>query len=260
MSHSGEHRFPGGDVVRVEFIYSRDCPNVASARENLSQALRLEKLPLVWNEWDQASSDSPAYVTGFGSPTVLIDGRDITDAEPANEAPCCRLYEFPSNARSGVPSVELIRAALKKGTHSWKQSLLGVPGVLLSALPLGACPACWPIYGGVLSASGLGFLLASSYLVPVTALFLSISLFTLFYRAKERYGYGPFVIGLLASVGILCGKLLLASNPLAYSGVTLLLISSLWNSWPQKVAGTRCPKCAPSSTELIQLSASEKSL
>ena len=251
--------------MRVEFIYSRDCPNVASTRENLAQALRLAKLPLVWNEWDQASSDSPAYVAGFGSPTVLIDGGDITGAEPANEAPCCRLYQSPRNASSGVPSVELIRAALKKGasekgTPPWKQSLLAVPGVLLSALPLGACPACWPIYGGVLSASGLGFLLASSYLVPVTAFFLSISLFTLFYRAKERHGYGPFAIGLLASVGIVCGKLLLASNPLAYSGVTLLLISSLWNSWPQKVAGTRCPKCAPSNTELIQLSASEKSL
>ncbi|MEX2263361.1 MAG: MerC family mercury resistance protein [Bryobacteraceae bacterium] len=137
-----------------------------------------------------------------------------------------------------------------------KQNLLAVPAILLSVLPpLGGCPACWPVYGGVLSALGLGFLLSSRYLLPLTALFLFIALFTLAFRARTRRGYGPFAVGLVAAAVILCGKFSLESNALAYSGVALLTASSLWNSWPRQIAAPHCPKCAPSDTGFIQLSA-----
>jgi hypothetical protein len=85
-----------------------------------------------------------------------------------------------------------------------------------------------------------------------------ITLFTLVYRAKGRHGYGPFAAGLAAGVLILYGKFSLELTALAYGGVALLIVSSLWNSWPRKMATTQCPKCAPSDAELIQLSATEK--
>lgn len=73
------------------------------------------------------------------------------------------------------------------------------------------------------------------------------------------HGYGPFVAGMVAAATVLCGKFSLESNALAYSGVALLIVSSLWNSSPRKAADAQCPKCAPSDAELIQLSAPEKS-
>lgn len=232
--------------------------------ENLSRVLISAKLPCTWTEWEQSSPDAPSYVRSFGSPTVLIDGRDVAGDAPGNEPSCCRLYESVENGKSDIPSEALIQAALLQDApvekpHTAKQNLLAVPGILFSVLPFGGCPACWPVYAGALSALGLGFLLSSRYLLPLTALFLFIALFTLAFRAGARRGHGPFAVGFVAATLILCGKFLRESSALAYSGAALLIASSLWNSWPRKTAAVRCPKCAPSDTGLIQLSATEKS-
>jgi hypothetical protein len=143
-------------------------------------------------------------------------------------------------------------------TNNWKRSFLAVPSIVLSVLPFGGCPLCWPVYGGILSALGLSFLLSSAYLLPLTALFLLATVFMLVFRARARRGYGPFALGLVATALVLWGKFSLQSSVMAYAGVGLLITSSLWNSWPHRTA-TRCPKCAPSDTGLIQLNAVEKS-
>jgi hypothetical protein len=241
--------------MKVELLYDRACPNVAGARENLEEALRSMKLPGRWIEWDQASSEAPAYARQFGSPTVLVDGREITGAEPSTEVSCCRLYET-----SGIPSVALIRAALEARTSTKRQlkhTLLGIPGVALSLLPFGGCPACWPIYGAALSAVGLGFLLSAEYLFPLTAVFLLVSVFTLGFRANTRRGYGPLGAGLMAGALILYGKFSLQQNAVAYSGVAILIAASLWNAWPRRHVAPACPKCVPLSDGLIQLNAKE---
>lgn len=115
-----------------------------------------------------------------------------------------------------------------------RQNLLAVPGVVLSFLPLASCPACWPLYGGVLSALGLTVLLSSRYLLPLTAAVLCLALVSLAWRARARRGYGPFGIGLLATALILGGKFAWSSNALAYGGAALLVAASVWNSWPRR--------------------------
>lgn len=136
------------------------------------------------------------------------------------------------------------------------KQFLALPGIVVSVLPFGGCPACWPVYAGVLSALGLGVLLSREYLLPLTALLLGVSVLMLFRRARERRGYGPFLTGLTAAALVLAGKFALASDPVTYTGVVLLVLSSVWNAWPRHVA-TACPKCAPSGG-LVQLSAQEK--
>jgi hypothetical protein len=140
-----------------------------------------------------------------------------------------------------------------------KQAVLAAPGIVLSALPVGACPACWPVYASILSALGATFLLSSAYLLPLTAVFLVITVVTLGFRASARRGYGPLALGIAASGGVLIGKFSLASQLVTYAGTALLVFSALWNAWPRRVAAAHCPKCAPSESELIQLSATEKS-
>lgn len=124
--------------------------------------------------------------------------------------------------------------------RSIRQHLLTVPGILLSVLPFGGCPACWPLYGGILSALGLTFLLSSRYLLPVTAAVLFVAVAALLYKARSRRGYGPFAVGLLAAGLILGGKFAWASNALAYVGVALLVAASVWNSWPRRAACSNC--------------------
>src|SRR6266851_8737790 len=126
-----------------------------------------------------------------------------------------------------------------------KEAVLAVPGIILSVLPVGACPACWPVYGGVLSALGAGFLLSSAYLLPVTTVFLLITVAALGFRARARRGYGPLAVGVTAAAVVLTGKFALGSNPVTYAGTGLLVFSALWNAWPRRIAAAHCPKCAP---------------
>ena len=249
--------------MKVELIYDADCPNVAETRANLLQALAAAHLAAEWTEWERSSASSPPYAAYFGSPTVLVEGRDVAGESPREHISCCRLYAFAKGRYSGAPSVELMKTFFTQATpaaktNNWKRSFLAVPGIVLSVLPVGMCPACWPLYAGVLSSLGLSFLLSSVFLLPLTALFLLVSVFALVFRARARRGYGPFALGLVAATLVLGGKFSLGSNVLAYAGVGLLISSSLWNSWPRPAAG-QCPRCAPSDAALIQLSAMEKS-
>jgi len=128
--------------------------------------------------------------------------------------------------------------------RAWKQSILALPGVGLSLLPKLACPACWPAYAGLLSSVGLGFLVSTVYLLPLTVAFLVLALAALAFRAKKRRGHGPFLLGMAAAVGVLLGKFLWESNDILYGAVGLLVAASLWNTWPRhNHQAATCPGC-----------------
>ena len=74
--------------------------------------------------------------------------------------------------------------------RTWKQGLLALPSVGVSILPKLACQACWPAYAGLLSSVGLGFLISTVYLLPLTAAFLLLAVAALAFRANKRRGYG----------------------------------------------------------------------
>ncbi len=123
-----------------------------------------------------------------------------------------------------------------------KQSLLALPGVSVSILPKLACPACWPAYAGLLSSVGLGFLISTVYLLPLTAAFLCLAVAALAFRANKRRGYGPFVLGVVAGIAVLLGKFSWESRIAMYTALGLLVVASLWNAWPLRETAT-CPEC-----------------
>jgi hypothetical protein len=110
-----------------------------------------------------------------------------------------------------------------------------VPAILFAALPNLACPGCWPAYAGSLSAFGLGFLVRSEYLLPLTAAFLAIALAGLWYRAETRRGYPPLCLGVLGAAALLIGKFWIQSGPLFFAGLLTLIGASVWNAWPQEI-------------------------
>ncbi len=240
--------------MRVELIYDTGCPNVEETRTNLLRAFAAAHLKPKWAEWERSSRLSPAYAGRFGSPTVLVEGRDVAGEDPRDNLSCCRLYASADGRYRGAPSAEIIRAACTRpapgSSEKWKQNIFAIPGIVLSVLPFGGCPACWPVYAGFLSTVGLGFLLSADYLLPLTALFLFVTVFTLVFRARRRCGYGPFVLGLVAALFIVWTKFSLESNVLSDAGVGLLICSFLWNNWPRPAA-SKCPRCAPSGTQFV---------
>jgi len=70
------------------------------------------------------------------------------------------------------------------------------------------------------------------YRLTIGALCVSVAF--LAFKAKRRRGYMPFWLGVAASLFIVIGKFIFAIQVLFYGGVVLLIIASLWNSWPKK--------------------------
>jgi hypothetical protein len=237
----------------IELIYDADCPNVEAARRQLRQALaETGRLPQ-WQEWERSDRAAPSHVKQYGSPTVLLDGKDVAGGSPSASADCCRLYPGESGGLQGVPSAGVIASALRGGASgagrmrsgfgSW---LVVLPAAGVAMLPNLACPACWPAYAGLLGSIGLGFLVETAYLLPVTVCFLVVAVGALGFRVSSRRGYGPFTVGLAAAGIVVIGKFLFDSDPAMYGGIVLLIGASIWNTWPKRAADTSCPACAES--------------
>lgn len=232
---------------RIELIYQASCPNAEGARTALREALRRAGRKPVWTEWECDAAGAPAHARLYGSPTILVEGRDVLGAVPGDGGASCRLY---GSGREGVPPVSAIVSALEsvsagRARSGWSRALAILPGAGIALLPVGACPACWPAYAGLLGSLGLGFLLDSSYLLPLTRLFLVMALVALGYRAAGRRGYGPLTVGVGAATAIMIGKFALASSAILYLGLAFLIGASIWNTWPLRAARTAsCGKCA----------------
>lgn len=100
-----------------------------------------------------------------------------------------------------------------------KQSLLTIPGIGISFLPKFACPLCWPAYAGLLSSAGLGFLISTRYLLPITTALLVLAVGALAFRARNRHGYGPFLLGAVSAAGVVIAKFVWESSVVMYAAV-----------------------------------------
>ena len=90
---------------RIELVYLEGCPNAAEARDNVRVAVEASGRALEWSEWDLMAESTPADLRRYGSPTVLIDGQDVTGADASAAALACRA--------DGAPSVASIAARLR---------------------------------------------------------------------------------------------------------------------------------------------------
>jgi mercuric ion transport protein len=84
----------------IDLVYFDGCPNVDEARANLRAVLADGG----WREWNLSSVDTPDRFHRYGSPTVLVGGRDVTGEGGTTGAMACRA--------DGAPSQDAIREAL----------------------------------------------------------------------------------------------------------------------------------------------------
>ena len=118
-----------------------------------------------------------------------------------------------------------------------------LPGAGAALLPVLTCPACWPAYAGLLSSLGVGFVDYTPWVVPVMAAFLLISLGALAWQGIRRKVWAPFVLGTAGVLLLVVGKFVMASDPLLYGGIALLVVASVWNAWPRKVCAIPDSSC-----------------
>jgi len=100
--------------MNVELIFDADCPNVAATRSLLIKAFTQTGVSARWQEWERGSPESPDRVRDFGSPTILVDGKDIAGISPAAGTRACRVYSDGGGILRAAPPLDLICAALLK--------------------------------------------------------------------------------------------------------------------------------------------------
>ncbi len=99
--------------MTIELIYDLDCPNVNKARAQLLRAFAEAGMEPRWSEWNRGASDSPPHAARYGSPTILVGGKDVIDAAPSSGSASCRLYPGDDGRLQKVPPVEKIVAAIR---------------------------------------------------------------------------------------------------------------------------------------------------
>lgn len=90
----------------VELVYFDGCPHVEEARTNLRAATGATDEDGAWREWNLSDESTPERLRRFASPTVLVDGTDVTGVEGSDAGLACRT--------DGAPGVPSIRDALSR--------------------------------------------------------------------------------------------------------------------------------------------------
>ncbi len=100
--------------MNITFLYFEGCPSHDAALERLRQVMAEEGVGADI-EVIKVETDEQAQRLHFvGSPTILIDGRDI-DPVPSEAYPAltCRAYRLEDGRISPLPSPDMIRDALQ---------------------------------------------------------------------------------------------------------------------------------------------------
>jgi len=96
--------------MTIEFLGMKDgCPNTPKMWNSLTQAIRELNWDISVDTLDvNELSLKQDRRAGYGSPTILVNGKDLFDATPSPSlGPACRYY------RTGVPDTREIVARLR---------------------------------------------------------------------------------------------------------------------------------------------------
>jgi hypothetical protein len=242
-------------VASVELIYDADCPNVAQARSLLIKAFTQTGVSARWREWERSAPDSPEYARRYGSPTILVNDRDVGGGAPGAGDAACRIYSDGNGKLSRIPPLEAVCSALmsaspgKPARTRWQAVMASLPAVGAAALPKLTCPLCFPAYAAVLSALGLEFVNYTPYLLQLTAAFLVVTLAVLAVQTGRSGNVHPLLLGIAASALVLIGKFQFESEWLTLGGIVALIVAIFFGSHTKSLAIASCPACAPGKGE-----------
>ena len=224
--------------IRIELIYDGDCPNVPIARENITKAIGDTEGDCKVQEWDRSRTDSPPYAASYGSPTVLVNGADVSGEDTKADAKSCRVYLDESGGMQGTPTATMIQRAIVQagsGREKPRGTLFAGMAAILTTLgavsiPALICPACWPAYIGLLGALGISYFDFTPYLIPSIVVSVMIALTAIGYQSYRSRSRSTFALGVTGALLVLSGRFWLLSDPITYLGVAVLVGSIIVDS------------------------------
>jgi hypothetical protein len=107
--------------MRIELQVIPDCPHTTNAYNLLRQALDDIGLAEASITTTVITDDEHANRTGFhGSPTFVVDGRDLFDLPDAAPAWSCRLYRRQAGT-APMPDLTQLRQRLEAVAARWSE-------------------------------------------------------------------------------------------------------------------------------------------
>ena len=104
--------------MEVQVLYFNGCPSWRTARQRLGEALAQMGRVDVPVGLTPIQTEAEARASQFaGSPTILVDGRDLFPGAPLPDGLTCRLYST-SSGMAGSPTVEDLVNALEERAAS----------------------------------------------------------------------------------------------------------------------------------------------
>lgn len=175
--------------MKIQLLHFPGCPNVDAARAAVREALDGAKVDATLEEIDMEDPAAPGWTRGWGSPTILIDGKDVAGQQRSNDASACRLYP------GGAPSVTMVRDALvgnaTNAPSSTSRIALPMVGALGAAVAASAC-CIVPAVLAVVGVSGAGFAARfAPFRIPLlvlTGLALAVGFWLAYRRQKDACG------------------------------------------------------------------------
>jgi hypothetical protein len=106
--------------MRVGFLFYEDCPSHELALERLREVLAEEGIDTDVEVVEVKSEGQAQELHFVGSPTILVNGRDIDPPPPGSHyALTCRAYRLEEDGRiSPLPSRDMIRRAVDAAAES----------------------------------------------------------------------------------------------------------------------------------------------
>lgn len=95
--------------IKIDIQYFEECPNSSKLIKNVKKAITGHEDKIDYREVLVGDNETAEEVKFRGSPTVLINGKDLlNEPEPERPAMMCRYYQ------NGLPSEETIKNCLEK--------------------------------------------------------------------------------------------------------------------------------------------------
>ena len=108
-----ELRKPEGLLMHVRFLFYEDCPSHEPALERLRGVLAEEGIDADVEVVEIESEEQAQELRFVGSPTILVNGRDIDPPPPhSHHGLSCRAYRLEDGRISPLPSRGMIRRAV----------------------------------------------------------------------------------------------------------------------------------------------------
>jgi hypothetical protein len=97
--------------MKIQLLYFDDCPSWQDGLKNLETILQELNIETSIEIIKVLDDEDAARLKFLGSPSFLVDGRDLWHEERESYSLSCRVYSTPAGIR-GVPTVAMLKEKL----------------------------------------------------------------------------------------------------------------------------------------------------